>query len=69
MTQVDPLDVWRTAKLLVDHHGADARLRADMRASELAEAGDQVGVQVWQQIAAAIGKLQRRHPSDGESRH
>ena len=36
-------DIWRAAKLLVDHHGADAPIRAAQRADELLATGDMEG--------------------------
>ena len=39
---VADLDIWRTAKLLVDQHGQDAPLHAAQRADTLLAAGDLV---------------------------
>ena len=37
---ISELDIWRSAKLLVDQHGADAPIRAAQRADKLLAAGD-----------------------------
>jgi hypothetical protein len=37
------MDIWRSAKLLVNQHGADAPIRAAQHADELHAAGDMVG--------------------------
>ena len=37
---IPDLDIWRSARLLVDQHGADAPVEAAMRVDELLEAGD-----------------------------
>ena len=37
---IPDLDIYRTAKLLVDQHGDEAPIHAAMRADELLDAGD-----------------------------
>lgn len=66
---VQPLDIWRAAKVLVDQHGADAGVHAALRVDELAAAGDDTGRQVWRDILDAVAELQRVVPSEGEARH
>ncbi|MBM3951045.1 MAG: hypothetical protein FJ311_06290 [Rhodospirillales bacterium] len=51
------LDIYHSAKLLIDHHGRDAPIRAAMRADELLAAGDMDGVSVWKRIVKAIDSL------------
>ena len=51
------LDIWRSAKLLVDQHGADAPIRAAQQADELLAAGDIEGRFVWLRILAAVEEL------------
>ncbi len=41
------LDIWRSAKLFIDQHGADAPIRVAQRADELVVAGDIEGRAVW----------------------
>ena len=51
------LDIFRTAKLLVDQHGEDAPIHAAMRADELMEKGDLDGQAIWKLILKAIDEL------------
>ena len=51
------IDIWRSAKLLVDQHGADAAIRAAQQADELLAAGDIEGRIVWLRILAAVEEL------------
>ncbi len=55
----DELDIWRSAKLLVDRHGEDAPIHAAMRADELMGAGDMDGRAVWLRIKAAVEEMLR----------
>ncbi len=51
------LDIWRSAKLFIDQHGADAPIRVAQRADELVVAGDIEGRAVWLRIVAAVREL------------
>lgn len=53
----EDIDVWRSAKLLVDRHGPDAAIHAAMRADELLAAGDVDGQMVWKRILRAVEEL------------
>ena len=64
-----PLDIWRTAKLLVDRHGAEAPGEARVRAMSLRQDGDEQGAVVWQRIHEAVVELQRTLRDPGEARH
>ncbi len=64
---VDDTDVYRSAKLLVEQHGADALLEAALRADELLDAGDLDGRAVWLRIRKAVLELLK--PGDGEVVH
>ena len=55
----DDIDVYRSAKLLVDRHGGDAPIHAAMRADELMDQGDMDGRAVWLRIKAAVEELLR----------
>ncbi len=44
------LDLYRSARLLIDQHGEDAARDAAMRADALLEAGDMEGRRVWLRI-------------------
>ncbi len=43
----DDLDIYRSAKLLIDQHGEDAPIIAAMQADKCLEAGDLDGKAVW----------------------
>ena len=62
-------DIYRTAKLLVDHHGKDAPIHAAMRADELLAEGDMDGVRAWKRIIGAIDTLLSDKPSEGAGIH
>ena len=66
----DEIDIWRTAKLLIERHGDEAPIHAAMRADELLADGDLDGCATWKWIARAIEELQDREPPEpGEPRH
>lgn len=50
-------DIWATAKMLVDQHGADALIHAAMRADEMLDRGDIDGQAVWIRIMRAAKDL------------
>lgn len=60
---MDEKDIWRTAKLLIDQHGADAATHAAMCADEMLEAGNVDGVSVWKCVMKAIKDLTSGDPS------
>lgn len=55
-------DIYRSAKLLIDQHGADAPIHAAMRIDALMEAGDGQGVSVWKRVLMAIDELNSDAP-------
>ncbi len=63
------LDIYRSAKLLVDQHGEDAVIEAAMRADKLLAAGDMDGKRVWVRIMKAVEELHRQEPGPGERAH
>jgi hypothetical protein len=63
---VEDIDIWRTAKLLVNRHSKDAPIVAAQRCDELLDAGDLDGQRTWKRILAAIDKLVREAPKGGE---
>lgn len=56
MTILD-LNIYRSAKLLIDQHGDEAPIHAAMNADELMEAGDMEGRAVWLRIVKAVEEL------------
>ena len=60
------IDIWHAANILVKRQGADARIAAAERADELLAKGDVRGYAVWKRILAAVDKLTRTKPAEGE---
>ena len=54
---VSDLDIYRSAKLLVDRHGAEAPIHAAMRADAMLDKGDMEGRAGWLRILQAIREL------------
>jgi len=48
------LDIYRSAKLLINRHGDDAVIEAAMMADKKLEAGDLDGLATWKRILKAI---------------
>ena len=65
----DDLDIFRSARLLIEEHGEHARIEAAMRADELLGQGDLEGQRVWMRIRDAVWELLRERPADGEAVH
>ncbi len=62
-TMTTDLDVYRSAKALIDQHGEfEAKLHAAMRADELLEAGDMDGRRVWLRVLEAVRELTSKEP-------
>ncbi len=59
---VTDLDIYRSAKLLVDEHGDTAAIEAAQQADALLDAGDLDGAAVWRRIVRAVRGLLRRVP-------
>ncbi len=59
------LDIWRSANLLVKHHGEDAPIEAAMRADAMLEKGDLDGYAVWKRVIKAVGELLSKERPDG----
>jgi hypothetical protein len=51
------LDIYRSASVLVQHHGEDAPLEAAMRADAMLEKGDLGGYAVWKRVAKVAAEL------------
>ena len=64
---VDDLDIYRSARLLIDQHGQDAALEAARRADELRHKGDLDGQVTWLRIHEAVLELLKR--GDGQTVH
>ncbi len=64
---IPDLDIFRSANVLVKHHGEDAPIQAAMRADAMLEAGDLDGLAVWKRILRAVEELQGMAPKSGEA--
>ncbi len=62
MYMLPDLDIFRSAQVLVKHHGQDAPIHAAMRADAMLEKGDVDGCAVWKRIVTAVEELQRMNP-------
>jgi hypothetical protein len=54
---MEEIDIWRTAKILVDAHGDGAWLQAAQRADHAIEDGSAEAESVWKRVRKAILKL------------
>ena len=59
---VAEIDIWRSAKLMIDQHGDEAAIHAAMRVDELLEASDLDGYTVWKRVLKAVEELLDRGP-------
>ncbi len=66
---IPDLDIYRSAALLVKHHGQDAPTHAAMRADATLKAGDLDGYAMWKRILRLIEALQGTVPKSGEAVH
>ena len=60
---MEEIDIWRTAKILIDAHGDGAELEAAMRADKALEDGYLDAVKVWKRVFKAVWTLQQQKPS------
>ena len=51
------IDVYRSAKLLIDQHGDWAAIQAAYKADAMLDKGDLDGAAVWRRIVAVINEL------------
>ena len=63
------LDIYRSAKLLIDQHGNEAPIFAAMEADAMLDKGDLDGERVWLRILKAIEELLNTRPGDGIPLH
>ena len=57
------LDIYRSAKVLVDQHGDEAPIHAAMRADELLDIANLDGAAVWRRVLKAIKEILRTEPT------
>ena len=65
---IPDLDIYRSAKVLVDQHGADAPIHAAQHADAMLDRGDMDGRAVWLRILVAVEVLLVEAP-EGEAVH
>ena len=63
------IDLWRSANIMIQQHGAQAALEAGLLADAMLEKGDPDGQRVWLQIRAKIKELQHETPAEGKPVH
>lgn len=63
------LDIFRSAAVLIEHHGADAKLEAARRADAMLAKGDIDGYGVWLRIVRAIDTLQHAKGVNDEAKY
>ncbi len=64
------IDIYRSAKLLIDQHGEDAPIFAAQQADRCLEAGDLDGKAVWMRVIRAIKEMTNTHtPESGQRVH
>jgi hypothetical protein len=64
---MEEIDIWRTAKFLIDAHGEEAWLEASPRVDHALEDNNPDCVKVWKRAIAAIDELQCQKPATGEA--
>jgi len=61
------IDIWRTAWLMVEHHGESAEFVTATRSDELLDCGDLDGAATWRRISNAVAELRRTERGAGEA--
>ncbi len=64
---ISDLDIYRSARVLVEHHGQDAPIQAAMRADAMLEKGDPGGYTVWKRVLRAAEELLSKERPPGVS--
>lgn len=57
-------ELWMCAQHVINHHGPDVDRFITERATSLAQAGDEAGVQAWRMIADRVDALRRVRGGD-----
>lgn len=64
---ISELDIWRSAKVLIDHHTSSAETVAKARSDAFMKQGNTDGHHLWARIAAAIRLLRQDTRLTGET--
>ena len=62
MLAIEELDIWRTAKFLVDAHGDRAEEEASLRAQLALQQGTPLALGTWKRVLKAVQMLLRTQP-------
>ena len=63
----DDLDIYRSAKLLIDKHGDDAPIFSAQQADACLEKGDLDGKAVWMGVIRALKELLNQQPPSSDT--
>ncbi len=66
---MDSKDIYRSANLLIEQYGGEAKSHAMQRAVDLRAAGDAEGERVWCCVFEAILELQAVQKTPGQALH
>lgn len=66
---IDSIDIYRTAKIVLDLHGDRALLEAMERVEQFRSEGNEGGRRLWLQIADAIEWMSQPFAGSGETLH
>jgi hypothetical protein len=66
---MDPLDAYRTANLLIQHYGEDAKIQAAARVRDMRTRGDAKGEWAWMGVLDAVLVLEATQPAEGQALH
>ncbi len=66
---ISDIDIYRSARVLVQTHDKDAPIETAMRADAMLDQGDLAGYAVWRRILKAVEELQRMEPAAGGRLH
>ncbi len=61
------IDIYRSARLLIDQHGEDAAIFAAQKADKCLEAGDLDGKAVWMGVIRTIKELLYQQPPSSDT--
>ncbi|MFZ0695181.1 MAG: hypothetical protein WAN51_13735 [Alphaproteobacteria bacterium] len=59
------IDIYRSAYVLIEQHGADASVQAAMKADKFFSNGDLQADVIWQRIVRAVEHLMSTTPPEG----
>ncbi len=62
---ISDLDIYRSARVLIDQHGEDAPIWAAQKADEMLERGNLDGKLLWLKILQAVKELQSKERPPG----